>query len=247
MRGPVLVFVALAFCSAPQCLGQQPRPAATGQPTASKTHGGQKKGGDNSEFVCPDPLAAEACKSFTELYSAGDEGVKPLYENSVEYACFRPNTDAFFIVELTYPIFFKTHLDPSSHKMVPDDDATAYGSGRINAFSKGIQDTSILPIFYFRGKWTYPPAPIFTAVAINTLSELADTDHSGVTVESSQIAASFRYKNRTDKDIDYSLVIQRSTGRFSEAFIEQPAKSPFWEINGRCSRLSPRGPVKRNQ
>jgi hypothetical protein len=158
------------------------------------------------------------------------------FADGIGYVCFRPDVDEFFILELTIP-YFPTHLDPQTRKIVPDKGATSEAVGEIRSFAQGIQDGSIMPIWRFSGKWTYRFGAVFSATEINDQNEISDAEHYGVTADSSQITASFRYKNRLEKNIDYSLVIQRSTGRFSESYVEPPARFPFSQRNGRCSRL----------
>jgi hypothetical protein len=50
-----------------------------------------------------------------------------------------------------------------------------------------------------------------------------------VSIDNTQFIATMRYKNASDKDVDYTLMIQRSTGRFSETYTEEPATFPFLE------------------
>ena len=188
-------------------------------------------------FTCPDPLAAESCKSFKELYEAGDEGVT-LYALQ-GYACFRQNEDQFFVLTLNRPSF-RMHYDRDSKSIVPDDDGTASGIGFISGYSKGVRDTSIMPIYKFTGDWT-PFGPRLTATKING-EDIPDPTHNGLWVDAEQINAVWRFKNRFDKDVGYQLSIQRSTGRFTETYTENPSKVPFVEEHGRCSHLPPPPP-----
>jgi hypothetical protein len=92
-----------------------------------------------------------------------------------------------------------------------------------------------MPIWSFAGQWQFPDDPYFVATRVNQ----TDVAGSGgmVSVQSSQFEASVRYKNQLDKDIDYHLLIQRSTGRFSESYTNGGEKMPFSENQGRCIRL----------
>jgi hypothetical protein len=223
------------LATALQCQQRAPSPDTKTNPPPV-----QKKAKSESQFPCPDPLATVSCKSFVELYKAGDEAVQPTV-NYTSYACFRQNIDEFFIVQFQNPMFFKTHLDKFTGKQVPDDDATVPGSGHIHAFVNGIQDNSTAPIYMFAGSWTYIFEPEFAATSINFQKDMPDTEHYGVLVDSSKFSAAFRYKNKMDKNIDYDVVIQRSTGRFSETYTEEQGKFPFLEHNGYCSRLQVKG------
>src|SRR5947209_6628876 len=56
-------------------------------------------------FVCPDPQAARACKSFAELRQAGDDGVRAsVARDGIAYACFRQPDDSFFVLDLDGPV-----------------------------------------------------------------------------------------------------------------------------------------------
>src|SRR5437899_12774621 len=75
-------------------------------------------------FVCPDPGATKACKSYTELRQAGDDGVRAsVVNNGIAFACFRQPEDEFFVITLTGPSFVKPHVEPKSKKIGPEDDA----------------------------------------------------------------------------------------------------------------------------
>jgi hypothetical protein len=201
--------------------------------------GGQKKSAPPS-FVCPDPLAVKACNSFSELRRAGDDGVRAsVSEGGIAYVCFRQPEDEFFVFALAAPIFRKTHLDPQTKKRSPDDDAVSRQTGFVSAYVNGIADFGSIPLSTFSGDWRVLfGSSWFEAQRINNV-DISDPKTAGLSVDPSQVYAAFRYKNRFDKDLDYRLVIQRSTGRFSETYTEESAKVPFSEKNGRCSRLPP--------
>jgi hypothetical protein len=227
---PVSVFGLLA---AGVAAGQSTKPMA---PNAQKS---SKPG--HPAFTCPDPLAAEACKSFEELYKAGDKGLTLASRWETGYVCFRQNEDQFFVLTLNKPLF-PLHWDKETKSPIPDDDATAYGFGSVNAYSNGVNDFSIMPIFEFAGRWT-PAGPTLSATRING-EDNPDPTHNGISVDPEQINATWRFKNRFDKDVDYHLVIQRSTGRFTETYTEPPSHVAFAEQHGRCSPLpSPRSEV----
>jgi hypothetical protein len=189
-------------------------------------------------FVCPDLAAAKSCKSFIELHKAGDEGVRSSVSNGgVAYVCFRQPEDEFFVLVLDGPAFFKKHLDLDTKKLVPDDDATASGRGAVRGFVNGIQDYAAVPINSFSGEWTALFGEMSFAARRINLNNIVDAEFAGIYVDEQQVNASFRYKNRFEKAIDYRLAIQRSTGRFSEKYTDESAKVPFSERTGRCSRI----------
>jgi len=49
----------------------------------------------------------------------------------------------------------------------------------------------------------------------------------------------FERQNQLDNEVNYRLVIQRSTGRFSESYQNVSDKVPFSQRNGRCVKVSP--------
>ena len=77
-----------------------------------------------------------------------------------------------------------------------------------------------------------PNDPTFLADSIN--ANPADNNWSSLIVERGQVGAPFRYKNPFDKNVDYVLLIQRSTGRFSERYTVESDQPPSVEQQGRC-------------
>src|SRR5437588_5399733 len=82
----------------------------------------------SSSFTCPDPEAAQGCKSYEELVKAKDNGLP-----DTGYVCFRKNEDEFFVIWFNAP-FFKKHWDSELKKLVVDDDATAPGRGHATSY-----------------------------------------------------------------------------------------------------------------
>jgi hypothetical protein len=195
-----------------------------------------------SAFECPDKDSAKACASFLELWRASDEGVRPdVSANGVAYVCFRQPDDEFFVFSLDGPLF-QMHFDPETKKRVPVDSAVSRRFGFVRGFKDGIAESSITPITMFSGNWTYIGEPFFVATRINVtnIPPEGDDSGSGINIDPWQVSAQLRYKSRLDKNIDYRLVIQRSTGRFSESYTEESAKVPFSERTGRCSKIPPK-------
>lgn len=102
-------------------------------------------------------------------------------------------------------------------------------------YKDGIRDPSVMPSQYFQGNWVpMSDSGWFTSDTVNGKKPDGD-DHSGVVIDESQISIAYRYKNSIDKDITYSLTVQRSTGRFAESFLEGTKQSPpFLDGTGRC-------------
>jgi len=187
--------------------------------------------------VCPDKSYDRACKSFEELVRAGDKAVTPTASTGgVALVCFRQPEDEFFILDLGGPgTWSSRHFDSIKKAIVPDVDAVSRALGSMWSFANGVEDQSRMPIRTIDGVWEFPGLDLtFDAKKVNS----KDVDeHSGVLVSESQIEASVRFQNRLQKNIDYRLVIQRSTGRFTETYTDESGKLPFQEGQGRCARL----------
>ena len=95
-----------------------------------------------------------------------------------------------------------------------------------------------MPSFDFWGSWRpFPDPGNFSADSVNLKEIDRETDTvTGVFINPSQISIQYKYENGMKESIVYTLTIQRSTGRFSESFLEE-AKSgvPFLEHTGRCT------------
>jgi hypothetical protein len=217
VAGMPRLLIAQRRAAPPAAVGHQKRPASPG-------------------FRCPDPDAAKACASYVELRKAGDDGVKlSVARGGIAYVCFRHPDDAFFVLWVPGPIFRKRHFDTVLKKIVPDDDATDEVNGSMRGFVNGVDDYSATPIHNIRGDWTPLLDSIgFKANLVNR-KPMAENDDSGVFIDSAQVDAGVKYKSRADKDIEYRLIIQRSTGRFVERYMESPSQVPFATMNGRCS------------
>jgi len=205
-------------------------PAPT--PLAKKPH--------SAQFTCPDERAAESCKCFEELWRARDQSVRT-YLGHTAYACFENGGDRFFIVQVTDPVF-PIHFDSQGGRAAPNAGETSEGLGSTRSFSGGIENTSTMPTSHFGGIWrAFLGDATFEATIINGQEMSADSkfaaDH-GISIDPEQITVAWRFKNKLEKDVEYSLTMQRSTGRFSESFTEPPAKVPFLAHAGRCIELN---------
>jgi hypothetical protein len=195
--------------------------------------------------TCPDTTYQKACDSYAELVKAGDESVRThATSGGLAYVCFRQGEDQFFIIELRGPSNWSKNYVDANGKVVPADDAESEEVlGLARGFVNGIRDNSMMPISLFRGRWSFPFDPSFSAQKLNNTDNatpgfFADANKtSGLLADSQQVEAFIRYPNRLDKKMDYRLVIQRSTGRFSESFTEEGKQIPFSENQGRCMRL----------
>jgi hypothetical protein len=161
---------------------------------------------------------------------AKDEGVKTdLKQGSVAFVCFRSEADSFFVFSLDAPLWL-THYDAETKMNVRDDEGVVV-SGHVSEFVDGIADNRTMPIGIFSGSWHNRKYPFSLADKIDFQDR---GEHSSVVVDNVQISATSRYMNQFKTNIDYELVIQRSTGRFRERYTTQGEQSPFNERQGRC-------------
>jgi hypothetical protein len=101
------------------------------------------------------------------------------------------------------------------------------------AFKDGAQTSRESPIRLIQGEWQFGVERTFTASKVN--GKQAD-DHSGVVVTASRLDASMRYESVLGNRVDYRLVVQRATGRFSETYTADTGTAPFAHNQGRCIR-----------
>jgi hypothetical protein len=183
-----------------------------------------------SAFACPDAEAKPACRSYQELLKAKDKSLP----DSDAYICFRKNVDQFFVLGLGTP-YFPKHWDEDSKRMVSDS-TPIEGFGYAQTYKDGVLDTATIPSFSFSGQWrwlqSFSESPYFTSTEFNFESQ--DQSDTGVSIRATQVSVEFKYKNKLDKTIRYSLAIQRSTGRFAESFRVEEEKIPFSENTGYC-------------
>jgi hypothetical protein len=186
----------------------------------------------SSAFQCPEGGYAQACKSYQELAQAKDEDV------DANLVCFREYTDEFFVIyvgyvsEITYTWY---HLDHGYYTVRPG--AKQSGTAFVYTFKNGIQDSAQNPYLVASGNWfALNGNLIFTGhewTFRNTGK--ASKPESQLDISSDQISLAKHYISQTNKVVDYSLTIQRSTKRFSESFNVRPHDSKLsLETTGRC-------------
>jgi hypothetical protein len=95
-----------------------------------------------------------------------------------------------------------------------------------------------MPSLVFGGKWTpfgdSSNSGTFISDKINFKPQDEKDTDVGVSIDGSQLAITYKYQNKFDKGMTYSLTIQRSTGRFAEYFQQESGKVPFNEGTGHC-------------
>jgi hypothetical protein len=172
------------------------------------------------EFVhkadCADHDASIACGSFQELVKADDADLMlDLARQDHVYACFRPQEDVFL------EIYFS---DPNDGPWQNDQRASYRpGTANVRYYKSGIATEGIS--FHDSGRWTR---------GLTASSSDAVFRGEAIRIEGSRFAASQMYKNESKLDIHHTIVLQLSTGRFTEKFEEQPSGETVDEYSGRC-------------
>jgi hypothetical protein len=188
-----------------------------------------------SAFLCPEGGYAQSCKSYQELVQAKDEDVDGTL------VCFREYTDEFFVInvgfvsESTYSWY---HLDHGLYKVRPG--AKQSGNPYVYTFKNGIHDSAQNPYLIASGTWYALNSNLFFTgheLNVRTSGKASSKPESELDISSDQILLSKHYISQTNKIVDYSLTIQRSTKRFSESFnVAHDSKLSF-EDTGRCAEI----------
>jgi hypothetical protein len=176
------------------------------------------------EFVrkadCADHDSNIACGSFQELIKADDADLMmDLARQDHVYACFRPQQDAF--MEIYYS-------DPNDGPWQSDQRGSAAssyrpGTANVRYYKNGIAAEGIS--FHDSGRWTR---------GLTASGSEAVFRGDNIRIEGSRFEASQMYKNEAKLDIHHTIVLQLSTGRFTEKFEEQPSGETVDEYSGRC-------------
>lgn len=163
---------------------------------------------------------AKACSSFKQLVDSHDQDILDAVAKKPSYVCLRPGVDAFVIFELTMP-------SRDSWKKLGDggefqDAVTAvleeYQDGTSYMYKLGI------------GEWKRmdeKDTPIYHA-----LMKPKDGDQFEVNVSAAEIVATLFFKNQSNSTTHYSLVIRRSTGRFTEHYEAESGRT--LDYTGTC-------------
>lgn len=217
-----LAILLAVLAMAGTCIAQTPGPAKSAAPKTKSAP---------PPFACPDPEAQKACKSYEELVRAKDIGLRSRAGGCV---CFRKDSDEFFEVSFRQP-YFPKHWNAELKTMEVDPEATRVGYGSAHSYKDGVDTSGVMPSVIFSGTWhTFGESAYFNAEKINfTKIDVSDPDV-GLTIDDSQFNLGWKYQNKFDKFVKYSLTIQRSTGRFTESFQEESEKVPFATNAGHC-------------
>jgi hypothetical protein len=142
------------------------------------------------------------------------------------YACFRPQQDMFLEIYFSDPNDGVWRKD--AHTMVRP------GEAEVRYYKNGVASPGIS--FHSDGEWIYT----LTGREGSNLSTFrapnGDAAFAGMNIRiaGSRFEASQTYKNESNLNILHTLVLQLSTGRFTERYEVQVSGEAVNEYSGRC-------------
>lgn len=180
----------------------------------------------SSSFNCPTP--SSACESYKELLQAGDKEIASPY---VRYVCFRDSGDEFFVVSVVDPAFYDlyTWSHTKAEYELNLNPKNSRGLVQVHTFVNGVRDFAQEPSVSAAGYWS----PTW-----DHLQFYGKEQGGAVSIDDSQVAFSKRYQSQTKKIVDYSLIIQRSTRRFTEGFNVENDPKAHLDNTGRCAEIN---------
>lgn len=194
---------------------------------------------------CPDSEASSACHSFHELLTAGDPDLMDSFADMRHvYICFRPKEDVFMSVMFPDP----SDPDPysslaSSWRKADADDRKVWGfvngtliqreiaGPEVQYYKNGISDENAA--IGAIGYWSYLPSK-FSTISDATFAGEGINRGQNIKISRERFVASVTYKNQDDKQIEHTLILQRSTGRFSERYNALPSGNTILSYSGGC-------------
>jgi hypothetical protein len=164
------------------------------------------------KLSCPQPGAAAACNSFTQLVEARDESILRSLE-PISYVCFHENEDIFFTLRVApllegfanYPtaMFFSEYRD---------------GVSDLGAFVQGMWTRDIeLKESIFKS----------SGAPSNKATDKAEIDGLEVFLQ-------YAFKNQLGSSTTHTVQIRRSTGRFTESISSPGGRQTY---SGSCARF----------
>jgi hypothetical protein len=186
---------------------------------------------------------AVACRSFRELLRASDPDLIDILGRLGEvYVCYRPDEDSFFTLYFADPYqrgWRKSEESDMDLFKLPRGYLVQLADLGVNYYEKGVAvENNHIEGF---GQWSYLvldkdlPWEQLTKVAVSNakMTPLGGRDE-GPEVDDSLVKVTESYKNRKSEDVQHILQIQRSTGRYTEAFIKRATGETFLDYSGQC-------------
>lgn len=184
---------------------------------------------------CPDRDANAACSSFRELVKADDSDImNDLAKRTNVYVCFRPEEDVFM------DIYFS---DPNDGTWERDGHNTLMAftlGGAAALYYKGGIGSQDMSFPQEQGKWEYSNLTSQTNVStLRVPFSDAVFRSDDIVIQGSRFQATESYKNDTGTNIEHTLILQLSTGRFLETYTSQLLGKAVESYSGRCLVLPP--------
>lgn len=180
------------------------------------------------EFVhktaCPDHDASTACQSFQELIKSDDSDLLlDLAQREHVYACFRPEQDVFLEIYFSDPNngVWKNGPEPRT--------GASPGGAEVRYYKDGVASEGMS--FHDNGAWKYPLTATSTPAAT---SDRPTFEGKNISIRGSRLEASQTYKDESGVQIHHDVVLQLSTGRFTESYDVLPAGNTIDTYSGRC-------------
>jgi len=191
------------------------------------------------EAACPDSEAAVACHSFQELLGAADPDLMDIFARLEHvYVCFRPQEDVFFALWFSEPSewhWYKANVNDQKVFGLQSGALMQMAAPGVYYYDKGVQDENAHISEY--GVWSYLPLTSdLTPSSLARLASSSDAKFRGKTfqIDGTRVEAYENYKNKDDKEIKHTLAVQRSTGRFTETYKEEPSGHTVLSYSGNC-------------
>jgi hypothetical protein len=195
------------------------------------------------QFSCPTQSAG--CSSYEELLKAKDQAVA---STDVRYVCFRDYSDEFFLIKASEPLllsfqWWKWNPTSAAYLVNPGAQSREVYLGA-ETFSKGVEDDSRIPYILSMGKWVLGFGENLqyygSARHIDSKTgKWVPNQDATASVDDSQVLIAMKYEAQSEKKVEYSLAIQRSTKRFHESFNVIGDPKAGFENTGRCVEVNP--------
>ena len=152
------------------------------------------------------------------------------------YICFRPKEDVFLDVMFPDP----SDLDPDWREADAEDlKVWGFVNGpliqreitgpEVQYYKNGISDENAA--IGAIGLWSYVPSMF--ATSSDAIFSAAAKERN-IKIDRERFVASETYKNKDDEEIEHTVILQRSTGRFSEKYNAVPSGNTILSYSGSC-------------
>jgi hypothetical protein len=178
---------------------------------------------------CPESDANTACSSLRELIEAGDANLmSDLTGWNYAYICFRPKEDVFLEIGFSDPNLWGWRIGKDSLPWSVGSAGVRYYKDGVNVSEMEISDTG--------GKWTYVTGGRVDVDTLHIPVSAAIFQSDNISIDGSQLKATDSYYNSGDSYTKETilLLLQLSTGRFTETHEAETSGKTIRTIAGRC-------------